>query len=140
MLALFVPPALHFQHLHANLLDSVSPLINACTPVSLIPAALAINACLSPRPQISGPQRDLHSGNDGGVFNEPMSDLVKLLARLTDSSSNVLVPGFYDNVAPHLRDLAWSGLGEAESEFSLDGYKRMLGVPELTSPVSADCW
>lgn len=32
-------------------------------------------ACLA---QVSGPQRDIHSGNDGGVFCEPMMDLIKV--------------------------------------------------------------
>lgn len=43
--------------------------------------------------QISGPERDVHSGNDGGVFDEPMVDLLKVgshsrgCATLTDSHS-----------------------------------------------------
>jgi len=28
--------------------------------------------------QVKGPERDLHSGNDGGVFNEPLADLTKV--------------------------------------------------------------
>ena len=28
--------------------------------------------------QVRGPARDLHSGNDGGVFNEPLADLTKV--------------------------------------------------------------
>jgi len=34
--------------------------------------------------QVSGPQRDLHSGNDGGVICEPMMDLVKVMATLLE--------------------------------------------------------
>ena len=52
--------------------------------------------------QVEGGARDLHSGNDGGVFNEPMADLCKLLATLVDSQHNILVPGFYDDVADGL--------------------------------------
>jgi len=33
--------------------------------------------------QVRGPARDLHSGNDGGVFNEPLADLTKVCHRLT---------------------------------------------------------
>ena len=40
---------------------------------------------------MGGPQRDLHSGNDGGVFNEPLADLTKVLASLIDSRNNVQV-------------------------------------------------
>lgn len=39
----------------------------------------------------SGPSRDLHSGNEGGVFCEPLSDLSKVLASLVDSRSNIQV-------------------------------------------------
>lgn len=38
-----------------------------------------------------GPSKDLHSGNDGGVFNEPLSDLTKLLASVVDSRNSVQV-------------------------------------------------
>ena len=51
---------------------------------------------------MDGGARDLHSGNDGGVFNEPMADLCKLLSTLVDSQHNILVPGFYDDVAEGL--------------------------------------
>lgn len=34
--------------------------------------------CFVATPQISGPERDVHSGNDGGVFDEPMVDLLKV--------------------------------------------------------------
>jgi len=31
--------------------------------------------------EVAGPERDVHSGNDGGVFNEPMMDLAKVGGR-----------------------------------------------------------
>lgn len=47
--------------------------------------------CVLLRPQVGGPERDLHSGNDGGVFNEPLADLTKVLASLVDSRNNIQV-------------------------------------------------
>ncbi|KAM0790317.1 hypothetical protein ACM66B_003203 [Microbotryomycetes sp. NB124-2] len=41
---------------------------------------------------------DLHSGMQGGVVSEPLVDMVRLLASLTDSQGRVLVPGFMDDV------------------------------------------
>ncbi|KIY91552.1 hypothetical protein MNEG_16412 [Monoraphidium neglectum] len=38
--------------------------------------------------EVSGPARDVHSGNDGGVFSEPMADLFKLLSSLTDAPAD----------------------------------------------------
>lgn len=77
----------------------------------------------TPRCQVSGPDRDVHSGNDGGVFNEPMVDLSKLLSNLTASNTNtVAIPGFYDDVRPRLIDLAWAGL-ENSDEFQMSNYR-----------------
>lgn len=43
---------------------------------------------------------DVHSGVQGGSLREPMLDLVRLLAHLSDGGQRVLVPGFYEDVAP----------------------------------------
>ena len=82
--------------------------------------------------EIRGPGKDLHSGNEGGVFSEPLSDLTKVLASLVDSRSNVCVPGFYKDVKEHNLDLAMSRLKNSK-EFSLEGYMKHLGVRELTA-------
>ncbi|KAI7835447.1 hypothetical protein COHA_010652 [Chlorella ohadii] len=81
--------------------------------------------------EVRGPSRDLHSGNEGGVFTEPLADLSKVLASLVDSHNNILVPGFYANVRPNMLQAALPRL-EASHEFSLEGYKQQLGVPDLT--------
>lgn len=49
---------------------------------------------------ISGPGQDLHSGVFGGTAQEPMTDLVRVLARLVDTNGKILIPGIYDEVAP----------------------------------------
>jgi hypothetical protein len=76
------------------------------------------------RKKVSGPQRDLHSGNDGGVFTEPMADLVQLLGSLHGPGGKILVPGFYNDVRPQLMQLAWQGLEDSE-EFSMASYRRV---------------
>ena len=63
--------------------------------------------CITVR--VEGGARDLHSGNDGGVFNEPMADLCRLLATLVDSQHNILVPGFYDDVDEDLLEPTLQG-------------------------------
>ncbi|KAK9320609.1 hypothetical protein V1517DRAFT_328863 [Lipomyces orientalis] len=50
--------------------------------------------------EINSDRPDLHSGVDGGIDREPLMDLTKLLAKLTDDSGRVLVPGFYEPVRP----------------------------------------
>ena len=66
------------------------------------------------------------------MFSEPLADLNKVLASLIDSRSNVSVPGFYDGVRPNMLAAALQRLEDC-SEFSLDGYKKALGVKELTA-------
>jgi len=49
---------------------------------------------------VQGCQQDLHSGVLGGTVHEAMTDLVKLMGTLVDSSGNILVDGIMDDVAP----------------------------------------
>ncbi|XP_006462650.1 hypothetical protein AGABI2DRAFT_179317 [Agaricus bisporus var. bisporus H97] len=53
---------------------------------------------------ISNDKPDLHSGIEGGVTVEPMTDMVHLLAKLRDCSGRILVPGFYDCVQPATKE------------------------------------
>ena len=52
------------------------------------------------RNQVESDQPDLHSGIHGGVISEPLNDLVRLLATLTDADGRVRIPGFLDDVRP----------------------------------------
>jgi len=82
--------------------------------------------------EVSGPERDVHSGNEGGVFNEPMADLTKLLATLVDSQAHATVPGFYDDVSEvSLEEI--EGEIEARGEFSVEEFRAAIGVPAITA-------
>ena len=50
--------------------------------------------------EIRGPNKDQHSGEFGGSFREPMTDLVYLMSRLIDLDGKILVEGIYDSVKP----------------------------------------
>ncbi|OZJ03237.1 hypothetical protein BZG36_03438 [Bifiguratus adelaidae] len=50
--------------------------------------------------RISSSRPDLHSGMSGGAVSEPLVDMIKTLATLTDEAGKVSIPGFYDKVAP----------------------------------------
>ncbi|GAA5958312.1 hypothetical protein JCM3765_004788 [Sporobolomyces pararoseus] len=50
--------------------------------------------------KVESDQPDLHSGIHGGVISEPLNDLVRLLATLTDADGRVRIPGFLDDVRP----------------------------------------
>ena len=50
--------------------------------------------------EVSGPGQDLHSGVFGGTAQEPMTDLVRVMATLVDGDGNILIPGIKELVAP----------------------------------------
>ncbi len=47
---------------------------------------------------VSGPNRDLHSGGYGGSLLNPIHALADILATMHDSDGRIQVPGFYDSV------------------------------------------
>jgi acetylornithine deacetylase/succinyl-diaminopimelate desuccinylase-like protein len=49
--------------------------------------------------ELTGPERDLHSGVYGGAVPNPLTILTELFAKLHDKNYRVTVPGFYDSVA-----------------------------------------
>ena len=50
--------------------------------------------------EIKGPGQDLHSGVFGGTAQEPMTDLVRVLAALVDTDGKIMIPGIKEMVAP----------------------------------------
>lgn len=48
--------------------------------------------------EVTGPNRDLHSGIYGGAVANPINVLCKMIASLTDENNRITIPGFYDNV------------------------------------------
>lgn len=48
--------------------------------------------------EVTGPNRDLHSGIYGGCVANPINVLAKMIASLTDENNHITIPGFYDKV------------------------------------------
>ncbi len=48
--------------------------------------------------EVTGPNRDLHSGHFGGAVANPINVLCKMMAGITDSDGRITIPGFYDDV------------------------------------------
>lgn len=78
--------------------------------------------------EVTGPNRDLHSGVYGGAVANPITILAKMIASLHDENNHITIPGFYNDVlevSPAERaELAKAPYDEAE-------YKTDLGVQEL---------
>ena len=78
--------------------------------------------------EVTGPNRDLHSGHFGGAVANPINVLCKLLADITDNDGRITIPNFYDDVEE---------LPAAEKEmlaqvpFDEENYKKAIEVDEL---------
>ena len=50
--------------------------------------------------EVTGPDKDLHSGHYGGAVANPINELCILISKLMDEQNRVTIPGFYDDVVP----------------------------------------
>ncbi|MEO6541062.1 MAG: dipeptidase [Ferruginibacter sp.] len=78
--------------------------------------------------EVTGPNRDLHSGVYGGAVANPITILAKMIASLHDENNHITIPGFYADVlesSDEERKLM------AEAPFNEPEYKDDLGVIEL---------
>ncbi|WP_257657994.1 dipeptidase [Parapedobacter lycopersici] len=78
--------------------------------------------------EVTGPNRDLHSGVYGGAVANPATVLAKLIASLHDADNRITIPGFYDDVVA-LTDAERKALNEAP--FDEAEYKKDLGIDAL---------
>lgn len=79
--------------------------------------------------EVTGPNKDLHSGIFGGAVANPANVLAKMIASLQDENNKVTIPGFYDDVI----DLSDEERAEmAKAPFNLDNYKKALDVEEVS--------
>ncbi len=77
---------------------------------------------------VTGPDRDLHSGLCGGAVQNPIHALASILESLHGGDGNITVDGFYDPVVP----LSESDRRQiAEVPHDDENYKRWVGVDEL---------
>lgn len=79
--------------------------------------------------EVTGPNRDLHSGLFGGAVANPINVLSKMIAAMTDENGKVTMPGFYDDVI-EATDKEREMLNKAP--FSVDKYKAAIDVEELS--------
>jgi acetylornithine deacetylase/succinyl-diaminopimelate desuccinylase-like protein len=78
--------------------------------------------------EVTGPNRDLHSGVYGGAVANPATILAKLIASLHDENNHITIPGFYDDVV-ELSAAEREALNKAP--FDIEDYKIDLGVEEV---------
>ncbi|MBQ4820912.1 dipeptidase [Aquimarina sp. MMG016] len=78
--------------------------------------------------EVTGPNRDLHSGLYGGAVANPINVLTKMIASLHDENNHITIPGFYDKV----EELSAEERAEmAKAPFSLEAYKNSLDIKDI---------
>jgi len=78
--------------------------------------------------EVTGPNRDLHSGVYGGAVANPVNQLCKMIASLHDENNHITIPGFYDKVL-ELNAEERDALNQAP--FDLEEYKKDLDIKEV---------
>jgi acetylornithine deacetylase/succinyl-diaminopimelate desuccinylase-like protein len=78
--------------------------------------------------EVTGPNRDLHSGVYGGAVANPINVLSKMIASLHDENGKVAIPGFYDKVV-ELSEADRKKLNEAP--FDLTEYEKDLALQDV---------
>ena len=78
--------------------------------------------------EVTGPNRDLHSGLYGGAVANPINILCEMISKMKDENNHITIPGFYDNVM----ELSTEERVEmARAPFSLDKYKKELDLSDI---------
>ena len=77
--------------------------------------------------EVTGPNKDLHSGIFGGAVGNPANLLCKMIASMMDENNHITIPGFYDDVDV-ISDEERAEM--AMAPFNLDEYKKALDIEE----------
>ena len=78
--------------------------------------------------EVTGANRDLHSGVYGGAVANPINVLAKMIADMQDENGRITLPGFYDDVK-ELSEAQRKAINEAP--FDLEQYKKDLGIDDV---------
>lgn len=83
--------------------------------------------------RLEGAESDLHSGQFGGVVDNPGNVLCRLIAGMRDEEGHVLIPGFYDDVRDITEEERKAAV-ELSEEWWLEqsGARKLFGEPRFT--------
>lgn len=119
-----------FLHTHKDLLKSDIVLVSDTSMISMEHPSIetGLRGLAYLEVEVTGPNRDLHSGVYGGGVANPINQLCKMIASLHDENNHITIPGFYDNVqeltAEEREDLN-------KAPFDIEDYKNDLGVDDV---------
>jgi acetylornithine deacetylase/succinyl-diaminopimelate desuccinylase-like protein len=78
--------------------------------------------------EVTGPNRDLHSGLFGGTVANPINVLCSMISKMVDDKGRITIPGFYDDVLDVSKEER-ALLGQAP--FNEEAYRKAIDVKEL---------
>lgn len=78
--------------------------------------------------EVTGPNRDLHSGLYGGCVANPLNIMAKMVASLHDENNHITIPGFYDRVV-ELTDEERAEM--ARAPFSKEAYCKSIDINDI---------
>ena len=78
--------------------------------------------------EVTGADRDLHSGTYGGAVANPITILAKMIAACHDENNHITIPGFYDDV---VESSSQERALMNKAPYSENEYKQEVGVKEL---------
>ncbi|MBN4061801.1 dipeptidase [Bacteroidales bacterium AH-315-I05] len=78
--------------------------------------------------ELTGPNKDLHSGVYGGAVGNPINILCDMINSLTDENKRITIPGFYNDVEVLSEE---TRAEMAKAPFDLDAYKKELSVDDV---------
>jgi acetylornithine deacetylase/succinyl-diaminopimelate desuccinylase-like protein len=78
--------------------------------------------------ELTGPNRDLHSGLYGGSVANPINSLAKMISSLHDKNNKVTIPGFYDKVINYSQEERKQG---DLIPFSINEFKNSIDIDEV---------
>jgi acetylornithine deacetylase/succinyl-diaminopimelate desuccinylase-like protein len=121
----------NFCSAHKAMLSADIILISDTTMVSMdIPSITSGLRGLSyMQVEVTGPDRDLHSGLYGGAVVNPCNVLCDMISSLKDKDNRITIPGFYDDV----KECSSEERNEmAKRPFNRDNFMKSISVKELT--------
>ena len=86
--------------------------------------------------QVTGPNRDLHSGTFGGTIANPINVLAEIISKLMNKNGHINIPGFYDDVVKVTKKEKenFKTLGFSEKKFAKEiGVKKLKGEKGYTT-------
>jgi len=124
------PQLANFLRLHKDMLKADVVLISDTAMLSMENPSIdvGVRGLTYIEVEVTGPNRDLHSGVYGGAVANPVTILAQMIASLHDENNHITIPGFYDAVVestPAEREAM------AKAPYNEEEYKADLGVQQL---------